>query len=220
MLIKTKSIVSLVTLLSAGIALSACNSGSSSNSAQASKYMFVTFESYTGNMGGYSGADSTCTTEANMSGITGNFKAMLFNPITEDDSFESNTTYVNYFNKMAVGTTNSDGIFTQNLSTRVTLINPAISDDSSILHWSNYDVGNDNDVTDLNIANLDLSGVIGDQLATCNNYTSNSDLFYSAFGSSLFKNAWFFNLWDLVGDDAEPLYTGCSAQLHLVCVQQ
>lgn len=217
MLIKNTLVAALIAI--SAVAMVACSAGSTTQT-QTGKYMFVTFESYTGDLGGYSGADSKCTTEANRNGITGSFKAMLFNPIANDDSFESNTTYVNYFNKMAVGTTNSDGRFTQNLSTRVTLINPAISDDSSILHWSNYDVGNDDDVTDLNIANLDLSGVIGGQLDTCNSYTNNSDQFYSTFGSSLFKNAWFFNLWDLVGDDAEPLYTGCSAQLHLVCVQQ
>ncbi len=81
-----------------------------------SKKIFVTSTSSTGNLGGISGADATCASEATMFGYTGTYKALLGSASRSTSSnwvLAANTLYVQAGNTSnVIGTTNSSAIFT------------------------------------------------------------------------------------------------------------
>ena len=178
------------------------------------KSIFMTVESYDGNLGGIAGADADCATEAESAGLSGTYKALIVEsqryPCDESGDCGSgsaknwplavNTSYANASNNSTIIlTTNANGVFESSYA-RNLIKTPtgANMNESTSLFWtgiSGVNISGTSDITKPAVmnkwsyANESQNWGPANNWASyatynCNGWTSNSNNWYSSFGDN------------------------------------
>lgn len=162
----------------------------------AAKYIFLSSQTYTGNLGGLAGADQKCNTLAQNAGLTGTFKAWLSDSVAfpRDRFIHSDVPYI-LMNKVKIAENWAD-LIDGNLNAAITLTEERRVISSTPAVWTN------------SISNGER--YFSSLYSTCSNFTSQDSGNSGIAGSSNRKDiGWSYDS-----------YIQCSQPARLYCVEQ
>lgn len=161
--------------------------------------IFVTAATYDGNLGGVSGADQKCNSDANNKN-SGTYKALIAvsgqRDINTDWPLYQSQTYVRADGSTVIGTTTQSGMFTFNLTNSISSSNLTAMTGIDKTNWG---------VSSMN----------------CSGFTTNNGCFFcNGFSSSNTAAVDTTAITNFESSQGGGGYTPCSAKVHLLCVEQ
>lgn len=197
-----KNLYLLLILFSLQVILLSCGAASDDSSSTDEEdddgfRIFVTSESYAGNLGGLSGADEICQQHADDAGLEDTYKAILSD--STDDASERITA--------------SDAIYIyKTSSTKVKVVDNDIdlwnTSENDLKAKINYDENYNKVSVEPWTGSLLTGGV--DSEKHCSDWSNNTSSFSGAYGDSDAKDSeWLSNLWE-----------DCDSRRPIICISQ